>query len=358
MATIDDVAKRAGVSKSSVSRVLNENYEYMSEEMKQKIQQAIQELNYKPNSVAQSLKKKETRIIGIVLADLSPFWTDVLKGVQDECMRNGYGIMFSDSAMSPENEEENISRLQNKQVDGLIINTVNPHSRIFDELKSEKYPFVFINSTPDVIKEDTVVANNTAGTIEAMEYLIGLGHRRIAIFLYPVENILVRTERLEAYKACLEKNGIPIDESLIKICRPEKGNGVEITRDLLNRPDQPTAFLTTNIYLTLEVLKGVRQAGLVIPMDISVVGYDDFEWSPLLDPPLTTVAVPAFEMGVKTAELLIKKIQRKRQKPPQRIEVMPKLIIRESAGRVRRSAAALGLGDENLDTQRKSLDIS
>jgi DNA-binding LacI/PurR family transcriptional regulator len=335
MATIDDVAKVAGVSKSSVSRVLNNNFEYMSEEMKNKIQKAIQELNYTPNAVAQSLKKKETKVIGIVLADFSPFWTIVLKGIQEEAMQNGYSLMVSESSMSPLNEEININMLISRQVDGLIINTVNPASEVFTQLRSEKIPSVFVNSTPDHMVEDTVVADNTSGTIEAIEHLIDLGHTRIAIMLYPVENILVRTERLNAYRKAFKQNGIAVDESLIRICKPEIDNGVETTLELLNMDNRPTAFLSTNANLTLEVLKGVRKAQLHVPNDISVIGYDDFEWTPLLDPPLTTIAIPGVEMGIKAANTLIRKIKRKTKKKPENIEIMPQLIIRNSAGKVK-----------------------
>ncbi|OLS40781.1 LacI family DNA-binding transcriptional regulator [Bacillus sp. MRMR6] len=338
MATIDDVAKKAGVSKSSVSRVLNNNYNHMSEEMKIKIQQAIQELNYKPNSVAQSLKKKETMVIGLVLADLAPFWAEVIKGIQDEAMKNGYSLMVSDSSMNPSSEENNIDLLVSRQVDGLIINTINPNSMIFNQLKSEKIPFVFVNSRSEQIDEDLVVVDNTHGTIEALEYLIELGHKRIAIMLYPIENIMVRQERLDAYRKGLRQNNLPIDESLIKICKPEKDNGVETTLELLKMENRPTAFLSTNANLTLEVLKGVRMAGLHVPNDISVIGYDDFDWTPLLDPPLTTVAINGFDMGSKATNILIKKIKRKTKKKPETLKIIPELIIRNSSGMLKANA--------------------
>ncbi|MFL6562429.1 MAG: substrate-binding domain-containing protein, partial [Bacillus sp. (in: firmicutes)] len=117
-----------------------------------------------------------------------------------------------------------------------------------------------------------------------------------------------------------------------KICKPEKDNGVKTTLELLGVEDRPTAFISTNANLTLEVLKGVRMAGLHVPNDISVIGYDDFDWTPLLDPPLTTVAISGFDMGVKAANLLIKKMKRKQKKKPEIYNIMPELIIRNSAG--------------------------
>ncbi|PMC35663.1 transcriptional regulator [Bacillus sp. UMB0899] len=330
MTTIEDVAKKAGVSKSSVSRVLNHNYKHMSDEMKDKILKAIEELNYRPNSVAQSLKKKETKVIGLIVADMSPFWADVIKGIQEECVKKGYSLMVSDSSMSAKQEEENIKMLIGRQVDGLIINTIQPQSELFAYLQSIKFPVVFINSSPSNIQEDMVIVDNTTGTMEAMNHLLSLGHDRIAIMLYPIENILVRGERLEAYKEALETNRVPVDKKLINIIKQEKGHGVKTTLRLLESPDPPTAFLSTNINLTLEVIKAVREKGLEVPKDVSVIGFDDFEWTGLLDPPLTTVATPVLEMGAKSSELLFKKIKRKKHTKPVKFEVIPELMIRKS----------------------------
>ncbi|WP_026562731.1 LacI family DNA-binding transcriptional regulator [Bacillus sp. J37] len=329
MTTIDDVAKKAGVSKSSVSRVLNQNYKHMSEEMKQKILKAIEELDFRPNSVAQSLKKKETKIIGLIIADMSPFCTEIIKGIQEECLKTGYSLMVSNSSSSPEQEEENIKMLIGKQVDGLIINTINPGSELFTYLKSIKFPMVFINSSPQNIEEDMVIVDNTTGTTEAIDYLINLGHKQIAIMLYPIENILVRQEKLEAYKQALTNHHFPVDHHLINIMKEEKGQGVQTTLRLLESPNPPTAILSTNINLTLEVLKAIREKGLKIPKDISVIGFDDFEWNDLLDPPLTTISTPVLEMGERSSKLLIKKL-RKKQTKPAKSEVLPKLIFRQS----------------------------
>jgi DNA-binding LacI/PurR family transcriptional regulator len=339
MANIDDVAKLAGVSKSSVSRVINSNFQYMSEDMRSKIEQAIKQLDYQPNTLAQSLKKKETRVIGLVVGDLNTFWSVALRGVQEECMRNGYGLMVSESAWDPERDIANINMMKSKQVDGLIVSPIQQQKSVDELLSSLNIPFVFADTTWVGIVADQVVTNTIAGAVEAMEYLIQLGHRRIATILFPLENS-VRRDRLEGYKKVLQKRGIPLDESLIKICEAGKGNGVEAVLQLLDMPDRPTAIFSTNMHLTLDVLKGVRLAGLDVPRDISVVGYDDTEWAPLLDPPLTTVAVPAFQMGVKAASLLIQKLQNKKPRKPKKIEIMPKLMIRHSASAI----------NENMET--------
>ncbi|TVY06544.1 LacI family DNA-binding transcriptional regulator [Paenibacillus cremeus] len=330
MITIDDVAKLAGVSKSSVSRVLNGNFEYMSEGMRQKIEKAIEQLDYRPNAVAQSLKKKETKVIGLVVGDLNSFWSEALRGVQDECMRNGYGLMVSESAWDPERDIANLNMMKSKQVDGLIVSPISQTNKVTELLNSFNIPFVFCDSTSGDILADHVVTDTIAGATEAVEYLIGLGHRRIAVVVFPLETD-VRRDRLEGYKRALMKHDLSIDDSLIKIFKAGKGNAVDTVVQLLKSPDRPTAIFSTNMHLTLDVLKAARLAGLNVPRDVSVVGYDDTEWAPLLDPPLTTVAVPAFQMGVKAASLLLQKLQVKKSKKPKTVQVMPKLMIRNSA---------------------------
>jgi DNA-binding LacI/PurR family transcriptional regulator len=331
MATIDDVAKRAGVSKSSVSRVLNGNFEYMSEQMKHKILAAIEEMNYSPNALAQSLKTKETKVIGIILSDISnPFWSEILKGAQDEANRSGYGLMVSSFNEDPELEKSNILMLKNRQVDGIIVNTSGNINHLFNEFIQEKYPFVLLDRLAGEIKADTVVVNNVNGAKQAVQYLIDQGHRRIGIVLYPLQNKSPRVERLEGYKLAHSLNDLPVDDSLIKFCEPVDGIAAQAAEELLSMPDRPTAIFSTNEKLNLEVLAGVKKAGFKVPEEVSIFGYDDFPWIPLLDPPLSTVAQPAYEMGVKAIALLIQKLQSKDKTTPQIIQLEPRIIIRSS----------------------------
>ena len=331
MTTINDVAKLAGVSKSSVSRVINGNFEHMANETRDKILSAMKELDYTPNSLAQSLKKKTTKTIGIILSDISnPFWSEVLKGVQNECMRMGYGLMVSSSGEDEIIEKENILTLRNKQVDGLVINTTGRNTELFNNLVEEKYPFVLLDRSSDVSNIDTVIVNNILGAKMSIQHLVDQGHRRIGILLYPPGNKSPRIDRLQGYKECLQLNGIEIDDDLIKICENKTGSGVAATKELLSLTNYPTAIFSTNTILNLEVIMGVKKVGLKVPEDVSVIGYDDYPWVPLLDPPLTTVSQPAYELGVKSTELLIKKMKRKRQPKPQTIQLEPELMIRRS----------------------------
>ena len=331
MVTINDVAKKAGVSKSSVSRVLNGNYEYMSEDLKNRIISVMNELNYSPNLLAQSLKKKKTGVIGIILSDISnPFWSEVLKGVQMECSKNGYGLMVNNSDEDSDEEKENVTLLRSKQVDGMIINTSGKNTDMYQGLLEDGYPFVLLDRLLNNLKADTVVVDNVLGANRAVSYLIEQGHERIAILSYPPENKSPREDRLYGYRQTLVDHGIPIDEDLIKICEQEQGKGVEATVELLSMANKPTAIFSTHAMLNLEILTGVEECKLQVPNDVSVLGYDDFAWVPLLNPPLTTVGQPAFELGAKAAKLLIERIEKQRDDEGIVIQLDPQLIVRKS----------------------------
>ncbi len=331
MITINDVAKKAKVSKSSVSRVINGNYEYMSEDLKKRILKAMEELNYMPNTLAQSLKKKRTQMIGIILSDISnPFWSEVLKGAQKECLKYGYLLIVSTSDEDPVVEEENVISLKNRQVDGLILNTTGQNTEEYRRLVEEEYPLVFLDRIHTEMKVDTVNVNNILGSKLAIEYLLNQGHEKIGILSYPTENKSPREERIAGYKKTLIEHGVTIDESLIKVCKQEPGSGIDATLELLDRSDQVTAIFSTHATLNLEILTGVRKAGLKVPDDVSVIGYDDFPWVPLLDPPLSTVAQPAFELGVRAAQMLISKMENEDKSETEMFQLNPELIIRNS----------------------------
>lgn len=331
MTTIDDVAKKAGVSKSSVSRVLNGNYDYMSDKMKQKILVVIEELDYRPNSLAQSLKNKTTKVIGIILSDLSnPFWSEVLKGVQERSNDNGYSLMVSSSYEDAAIEKDNIIMLKNRQVDGLIVNTSGTNDELFRSLLEEDFPFVLLDRLSVEMKADSVTVNNVNGAKQAVQSLIDYGHQRIGIVLNPLRNNSPRVERLEGYKLAHFANDLPIDESLIKVCDPSSEGCTAATEELLAMPNPPTAIFTTNEKLTLEVLSVIRKMGLRIPEDVSLFGYDDFPWMPFLDPPLSTVSQPAYEMGIKAAMLLLDKFKGESQAGLVNYQLEPEIIIRAS----------------------------
>ncbi len=304
----------------------------MSEETKSKILNAMEKLNYSPNSVAQSLKKKKTKVVGILLSDISnPFWAEVLKGVQHECMKSGYALMVNSSGEDPNLEKDNVDILKSKQVDGLIINPTGMNTSLYKQLNDQEFPFVFLDRFPGEMMADTVIVNNVLGASRSIQHLINEGHRRIGIMLYPMENKSPRIDRLKGYKKALNDHGIPIDESLVKVCEQVRGEGVNATRQMLSLNNRPTAIFSTNSILNLEILAGVKEEKLRVPEDVSLIGYDDFPWVPLLDPPLSTVRQPAYKLGEKAAQTLIRRMEEKESSQKQIFQLEPELIIRNSS---------------------------
>ena len=333
--TIDDVAKKAGVSKSTVSRILNGNYGQNTKETIDKVLKVIEELDYRPNALAKGLKAMKTNVIGIVLSNLqNPFWTKVLDGVEDTCKSQGYNLMICNSNEEAKTEEEHIRAFQMRQVDGMIIHPTIKNLTLYEQLKQDKFPFITINRKIYGQNFDMVVVDNIIGGKMAVEHLIKLGKRKIAIFLYPIDGISPRMERLTGYKDALNHAGITIEDELIQIVNEEPGSVRDAVKALLKSSNKPDAIFSTNNMMTLEVMEGIKELGLSIPDDVSIVGYDETVWSKHLDPPLTTVNQPAYKMGQLAAERLISLIESAdtSERNTETISLVPNLIIRESCG--------------------------
>jgi DNA-binding LacI/PurR family transcriptional regulator len=333
VANITDVARRAGVSKTTVSRVLNGKYEFMSPETRERVEAAIRDLQFNPNTVARSLKQKRTRLIGAIVANImNPFSTAITRGMEDYCRSAGYHLIVCNADDSPETERQYVQALRARQLDGLAINTTGQNRELFSELAAVGYPMVLLDRKLEGVNADTVVLDNARGTALAMNHLLGRGLKRIGIVVYPPDGLSSRLERLMGYRRALEEAGLPVEEELIRIAEPKPGAAREKAMELLRLPNRPDAIFATNYLVNLEVLSAVKQVGLSAPKDVAIMGFDDSEWAPLLDPPLTTVAQPTYEMGRTAAELLIKRIEAKRQRTPALHLMEPKLIIRKSCG--------------------------
>ncbi|MBM7651821.1 LacI family DNA-binding transcriptional regulator [Neobacillus cucumis] len=333
--TIADVAKKANVSKSTVSRIINGNLEQNTEETINRVLKVIEELDYKPNALARSLKLTKTNIIGMILSDLqNPFWANVLEGVEDTCQSLGYNLMIFNSNEKAELEAEHFRSFDIRQLDGMIVNPTLKNIELYQKLVKNGFPFVSINRRIYDMDVNTVTVNNVKGAKLAVNHLIASGRKRIAIFLYPPEGISPRIERLEGYQEALKENGMKIDSSLIHIVREQKGEIVSAVQNLIKGPNPPDAIFSTNNVMTLEVLEGIKKLNLTVPGDIALVGYDETIWSKHLNPPLTTVKQPAYVMGGIAAKKLIDLIESKdpEKMSPEVVALEPFLIIRDSCG--------------------------
>lgn len=332
---MSDVANAAGVSKTTVSRIINGNFQYVTEETKLKVLKIITELDYRPNAIAKGLKQMKTNVIGIVLSNLqNPFWSSVLDGVEDRCRSLNYNLMICNSKEDGKLEAEHIKGLRVRQVDGLIMNPTMKNEALYKEVVENNDPLVSINRKIPGLNIKTITINNVQGANLAVNHLLKIGRRRIAIMVYPLNNISPRLERIEGYKKAIREFPEPVDYSYIHEMEEKNGVAKEQVKKLLKENMAPNAILSTNNMMTLEILEGIKELGLKVPDDISVIGYDETVWSMHLNPPLTTVSQPAYEMGGLAAEQLIDLIENKEHNQADVIELEPKLIERVSCGRV------------------------
>lgn len=326
--TMEHVAKAAGVSKSTVSQFLNKRYEYMSDETRLKIKAAIDKLGYQPNYIARSLKQKRTSTIAIIVANIvHRFSTEVCRAIEDYCHEFDMHAIICNADDNPVKEKRYVEMLRAKQVDGLILFPTGQNMDMYQSMVEEGYPLVFIDRRLEGIDVPSVVVNNEQSTEEAIGHLIDKGHRKIAIITQPL-TISTRAERVAGYKKALNKYGLPIDERYMISGKISELN--DKLQRLFQLDDPPTALLAGNDLVFMEVFQFLRNKKISIPGQVSLIVFDNIPFAHFSEPPITTIAQPAYQMGKKAAEVLMRLIEKEPLAPRQ--YVFPcELIIRESS---------------------------
>ncbi|MGE5554391.1 MAG: LacI family DNA-binding transcriptional regulator [Betaproteobacteria bacterium] len=333
MATIQDVARKARVSTATVSRVINESG-FVSEELKNKVRQALNELDYRPNSFARSLRKKQSYLIGLMISDIAnPFFTALVRGVEDVVNDSGFNLILCNTDEMEEKERAYVELLCEKRVDGVIMAPAG-HSRGHVEM-FQRYgiPVVFVDRELEGVKVDAVLLDNVKGAQLATTHLISLGHRRIGV-IAGRPDISTTWGRLEGYRRALHEQGIEFSPDLVVGSDSRIDGGYRGAQALLSLRERPTAIFATNNLVTIGAMKFMKETGVRIPADISIVGFDDFESTSIVDPPLTVVAQPTYQIGQTAATTLVKRVKRK-GKQVRRIKIVrlePELVIRQSCG--------------------------
>jgi len=333
MVNIRDVAKRAGVSAITVSRAMN-NSGAVNPATRERINKAIEELHYVPNTLARSFRSKQTCLLALVLSDVTnPFWTTIARGVEDTASRNGFHVILCNTDESPEKEANHLSVLLQRRVDGIILAPTTDNKGRLLPLKQHPMPCVLIDRRVEGSKCDTVVSNGRDGAMKMTQHLVELGHRRIAIVAGPAV-ISTGQERLEGYRRALQKSGVPLNEDYVVRGNYSEASGYQLVKQLLGQDPRPTAIFAGNNFMAVGALHALREAGLRIPEDIALVGFDDIPQGSLISPALTVVSQPAHEMGVAAAEALISRLSGKYRGKPRDIVFDTSIIIRESCGQV------------------------
>lgn len=344
MTTIKEVAKRAGVSIATVSRVLNDQSN-VTADARAKVMAAVQALDYRPSRVARRLRTKSTHVIGLIITDIQNlFYTSVTRGIEDVASRNGYSLILCNTDEDADRERLYLEVMHDENVAGIILASATETGHD-PKLLNGHIPVVALDRLITDVKVDTVLVDNVGGAKKAVSHLLSLGHRRIGL-IRGQQEITTSLERQAGYEQALKEYGLPIDPALIHqadlrqvadsrqqaldlLALPERSR--QQTLDLLASLERPTALFTANTMITLGTLTAIHEIGLRIPDDIALVAFDDIPWATLLNPPLTAVPQPTYEIGTTAANMLLARLA-KPDRPPTQVRLDVQLVIRESCG--------------------------
>ncbi|SMO41534.1 LacI family DNA-binding transcriptional regulator [Melghirimyces algeriensis] len=325
--TIYDVAERAGVSIATVSYVLNN--QRVGKKSKEKVLQAMRELNYKPSVLASALTGKPTSTIGFLLPDLAnPFVAEMARRVEDRAHERGYNLVICSTDFDPNKEALYTSLLKQKSVDGFILAGGFKSVEIIKELLEEQTPVALLAESHPSTSVNSVKVDDFTGGYEVTSYLLSLGHRRIAVL---GEDATSTQDRIRGYKQALMENGIEVREEWIAISDFNRGNGERLVGEMLGASDRPTAVFACNDLLAIDAILAAREKKIPVPDDLSIIGFDNTLLSRACDPPLTTMEQPMQDMCSQVVDLLIEEIEGKSDLK-KRIIMLPRLIIRQSTG--------------------------
>jgi LacI family transcriptional regulator len=300
---MDDVARAAGVSKATVSRVLAGAEGSSSAETAEMVRETARRLGYVLNSVASSLRSRQTHAIGLVIADVSnPFFGGIARGVEERLAGTGYSVIFGSSDNSPEREWQLVRLLVERQIDGLIAATSASESKHFLNAQQSGVAVVLVDSDLPGSGLDSVTIDNYAAAAKGIRHLLSQGHRRIGVVTGPLQAVFDR-HRLDGCRAAMDEAGGA--ELLIIEGDLEATGGERAARTLMRRSDPPSAVLVTNNMMSLGFLTGLTGMGLRVPQDVSMIAFDDQDWYAVIDPPLTGISNPARALGYAAADRLL-----------------------------------------------------
>ncbi|WP_036719521.1 LacI family DNA-binding transcriptional regulator [Paenibacillus harenae] len=306
--SIKEVAKMAGCSTATVSNVINNRNKFVSESVRKKVLEAMETLNYKPNNFAQTLRKGKSNIVGFVVPDLTNyFFTELASAIQSVLSENGHQLIVMNSEYSLEKEKQYIRQSVDQYACGMIIASLAEKYSHLEDCFPDDFPAVFIDRNPLGCKKDCIAINNFQAAYEATQTLISKGHQRIGL-INGTYNISTSKERLSGYVAALEEAEIAVDDRLIKHRSKDRTGheGQRLIEELLEAGI--TAVFIVNNQMTIRVMQYLIDHQIEIPGQIAVIGFDDYEWSSITKPSLSVIRQPTYEMGVKAAEILLKRI--------------------------------------------------
>jgi LacI family transcriptional regulator len=328
--TIHDVARRARVSTATVSRCLSGTGR-VRPELSARVVAAARALRYEPNRVARSLRTRATRTVGLVIPDIqNPFFTGIVRGLEDVLLAEGYHILLGNSDDDAEREARYLRLLLAEGAVGIVFVPVAARPTSYAELLRSGVAVVTVDRLVDGLSTDRVSVDNRTGAEEATRHLLRLGHRRIAYVGGP-SHLSVARERRAGFRDALRQARLPPGEALVREADFREAGGYAVSRTLLRNASPPSALFVANNLMTLGVLRCIHELGRRIPEDVALVSFDDMTWAASLDPPLTAVAQPTYEIGASAAQLLVDRL-RDGEQPPRHVKLSTRLVVRASCG--------------------------
>lgn len=330
MATMDDVARAAQVSVSTVSHVINSTRKVHAQTTL-RVQQAIEALGYIPNSLARSLARSATSTIGVAIPALSNhYFAETVQAIDTACDKHGLMMMLTDTHDDPAQELRVIQSLHQRRVDGILLaSSSDPEGLTHKYLKANQIPTVLVDRIHDQ-PFDQVGVENVQSTARMVAHLIALGHRRIG-FVSGTPASSTSPERMQGYRQALEAAGITLDASLVE-CGYSSNDAAQLaTRKLLQLAQPPTAIMTSNNLMTIGAMHTLRDMGIKVPDDMALVGFDDFDWAAFFNPRLTVIRQPLQQQGSLAVQLLMQRIQTPDMAYTTH-RLQPELMIRDSCG--------------------------
>lgn len=340
MQTIRDVARLAEVSLGTVSKVINKKG-VVSPQLTQRVLHAMEVLDYHPDQIARSLKVRQSQTIGMVIPDITnPFFTEVIRGVENEARAHGYSLILCDSNEDPILEQANLNTLFSRRVDGVLLAPTDAQTAQ-DRLTRRRFPVVFFDRIPPGFTGSAVVTDNLGAAFEATQHLISLGHRRLAIIAGRL-NLSNGLDRLEGFRKALQQAALPLRDEYLRHGDFQLESGYRCGLALLQLAVPPTAIFCCNNQMTLGLMRALVEMGLSCPGHVSVLGFDDFEWAAIFNPRLTTVAQPSFQVGKQAMQMLLRRMEAAKEGSQDEEE---KIVVLKAELCVRDSTAAPALAD-------------
>lgn len=329
--TISDIARMANVSKATVSRVINNKPEGVGKETRENILKIIEECGFHPSLVARGLVTKKTKSIGLIITDIAnSFYPLLVRGAEDYANKLGYSLFLCNSDNSPEKEKQYIKAFIEKSVDGVILSSsMNETSYHYSILKSKNIPLVVLDRCVEGNQHDaSVFFDNVKGAYIAVNYLIDNGHKNIA-FISGTKSLVISKNRLSGYKMALEERNLKVREDIIVEGDYQFESGYKRALELIEQGKEFSAIFAGNDSMAIGAIKALKSRNIKIPDQVEVIGFDNVDISWLIEPQLSTIGQPAYEMGVKGAKQLVTLIEGKKI-GKKNIILEPELILRET----------------------------